>query len=51
MEKTHLSIMVLISGIYYLMIKKKAQSISSFEELIKTYEGPQCQCLLCGVLN
>ncbi len=51
MEKTHFSIMVLISEIYSLMIKKKSTSISSFKDLIKTWEGQQCQCLMCGALN
>ncbi len=30
---------------------KNSTSISSFKDLIKTWEGPQCQCLMCGALN
>ncbi len=51
MKKKHLNIMVFISGIYYLIFFFKNTSISSFKYLIKTWEGPQCQCLMCGTLN
>ncbi len=30
---------------------KKPTNISSFKDLIKTWEGPQCQCLMCGAHN
>ncbi len=43
--------MVLISGIYYQMIFKNITSLSSFNDLIKTWEAPQCQCLMYGDRN
>ncbi len=29
----------------------KSTNISSFKDLIKTWEGPQYQCLMCGAFN
>ncbi len=41
------------SHIWNLLLNElnKSTSISSFKDLIKTWEGPQCQCLMCGTLN
>ncbi len=30
---------------------KNSTNVSSFKDLIKAWEGPQCQCFMCGALN